>query len=365
MTTLALLLIFPLCWPFVAKLIWKHELTFAEVGANLAIGALVVTLGWALGKYGQTWDTEILNGAVTSKYSERVSCAHSYECNCYDSCSGSGDKRTCTRVCSTCYEHSYDVDWVLDTTVGNITIDRVDRQGTQEPLRFSRAAVDDPVARSSSFVNYIKAVPESLFNASAEASLVQSFAGQLPTYPSHIHDYHYVNRVLASGVSVPELSIWNLELAKTLRKLGPLKQANLVVVFTNAPSEQYANALRAAWLGGKKNDVVVVMGTPNYPSIEWVSVFSWSDAELFKVQLRDALRDLKEVRRDDFFTLVASHIEKGFVRKPMQDFAYLESQIEPPTWALVILVMLSIGASVLTSRFLAQNTIRTGINNYR
>ena len=41
-----------------------------------------------------------------------------------------------------------------------------------------------------------------------------------------------------------------------------------------------------------KNDVVVVMGTPSYPRIDWVQVLSWTDVELFKVQLRDELMDL-------------------------------------------------------------------------
>lgn len=348
MLTLLLLLIIPLSWPFIAKIIWHTDITVGEVFVNILIGVVVVTSGWAMGRYLEAADVQILNGEVTGKRSEKVSCSHSYSCNCTKN------------GCSTCYDHAYDVDWILDTTVGEVKIDRVNRRGTKEPPRFTQALPGDPVAQRSQYTNYIKAAPNSLFNHLENTRAVKQYEGQIPSYPSSIRDYHYVDRFIAHGVSVPDASNWNLELAHTLKRLGTTKQANSVIVVTKSPSTEFATALNAAWLGGKKNDVVVVIGAPEYPKIAWVRVLSWTKNELFKVQLRDALMDLKEVRREEVLHTLKHHIEKGFERRPMADFEYLKDEIELPTWAVVLLVILSLVASVGSSIWLTNVSLFGG-----
>ena len=349
MTTLILLMLFPLLWPIMAKVIWSHDITLGKMVLNICIGVIVVAGGWQLGRYAKAVDTEIINGQVVGKTSDEVSCSHSYSCNCRQTCTGSGSNQSCSQVCDTCYEHNHDVDWNLHTTVGRITIDRIDRQGVDEPPRYSRAAVGDPVAKTHRFQNYIKAAPDSLFNTLSEKKSFERFQSKVPEYPAHIYDYHYINRVLTVGSPVSDLAQWNADLSMRLRTLGPAKQANVVLVFTSEQDPDFANALKSAWLGGKKNDVIVVIGTPAYPTIEWVRVLSWTDRELFKVQLRDAIMDLKTVDRNAILDTVENLITSGFQRKHMADFEYLKNQIEPPTWAIVLLFILSVLASVGTS----------------
>lgn len=355
MGSLTLLMALPLVWPFVAKALWRHEISLPEMLVNLLVGCAVAGAGYYIGIYASGYDVEVLNGRLVAKTAERVACDHSYSCNCVQSCSGSGTNQSCSTVCSTCYDHAYDMDWLLKTEVGTIEVARVDRQGLVEPPRFTRAKPGDPVAQTQSYQNYIKAAPESLFNTAADAALVARYTAKLPEYPAHVYDYHYVNRVLVQGVPLPDLGQWQDELARILAKLGPAKQVNAVVVLTSEASPEYAQALRAHWLGGKKNDVVVVIGLPDYPRIGWVQVFSWSDQELFKVQLKDAIAHLGTLEREKLMLLLESHIQKGFVRKPMADFDYLKNEIELPLWALVILSLLSLGASITTSVFLSQN----------
>jgi len=366
MTTLALLLLAPLLWPLVAKWRYKHELTIPEVLLCLAIGLGITSAGWALGRFSQVADHEVLNGQVTSKTSERVSCEHSYQCNCVESCStDSNGNRSCSTTCSTCYDHSYDVDWLLKTSLSDIKIDRVDRRGLDEPPRFSVAKPGDPVAETSRYVNYIKGAPDSLFNALSEKQAKERFAAKLPDYPLNVHDYHYLNRVIPVGVQVPDLAEWNRALALRLRELGPAKQLNLVFVLTNETDPAYALALRAHWLGGKKNDVVVVLGTPKYPNIDWVNVISWTDQELFKVELRDALLSLKTAAPVPVLDVVEQHARKGYVRKPMADFDYLAYEIEPPDWALALLALLGLGASLVATRYFANNEVRAFSGSWR
>lgn len=360
MTYLAFLLLFPLAWPFFAKAKWGKEITYGELAANIGIGVFVVVVGWFGGRHLQTLDYEVLNGQVTRKASEHVSCDHSYSCNCRQTCSGTGKNRSCSQTCDTCYEHSYDVNWDLFTSVGTLKIDRIDKQGIWEPPRFSRAKVGDPVALSHGFTNYVKAAPDSLFNTAVEKSALMQFDKLVPPYPGNIYDYHYINRVLTQGVSVPDAAEWNRDLAMRLRSLGPTKQVNAIIVFTSQKDPQYATALRAAWLGGKKNDVIVVLGTPAYPAIEWVRVVSWTDEELFKVQLRDELSELKTADRTAVLDLMEKHIVTQYKRKHMKDFEFLQADIQPPTWLLVVLALVSIAVSVGASLYFARNDVREG-----
>lgn len=359
METLVFLLIFPLAWPFVAKLIWGHELTVREIGINVAIGVVVVTVGWFGGRAAMTSDFEVHNGEVLRKEIQPVSCEHSYSCNCREDCStDSTGRRSCSTTCDTCYEHLRDFDHVLVTNVGDVEIDRVDRQGVSVPPRYESARIGDPVALRKHFVNYIKGAPDSLFNALAERSAHQQFHASLPAYPDQVYDYHYVNRVLTTGPVIPDLANWNAQLAQLLRKLGPGKQANAVVVFTSSTDSAYADALRAEWLGGKKNDVVLVIGAPNYPEIAWTRVVSWTDNELFKSHLEQGVRDLKTATPEAVLGVLFEKTMAEFERKHMKDFEYLKWSIEPPTWLLWLLFVLSIVASVGASIWLSRNNER-------
>lgn len=353
MEYLLLVMALPVLWPFVAKALWGNEITLQELALNVLIAGLLSAAVYQAGKFYQTADSEILNGEVLSKASERVSCSHSYRCNCRETCTGSGSSRSCSTTCDTCHEHGYDVDWVLKTSVGNITIDRVDRQGIHEPARFSRATKGDPVAKTHLFTNYVKGAPESLFNTD-KGGAAERYLSTVPAYPLAVYDYHYVNRAVSVGVQVPDLTEWNRDLAVMLKRVGPAKEANVVVLFVNNPDPNYAESVRKAWLGGKKNDVIVVLGAPEYPKLSWARVVSWTDVELFKVQLRDALLDQEQIVRPAVLGVIEQSIMSSFKRKSMKDFEYLKSEIAPPTWVIAAAVLLGLVASVVLSLYFAE-----------
>lgn len=364
MLTLGLLLIIPVLWPFIAKAIWKHEITWIELLSNVLIVVLFVSLAYAGGSHLKTWDTQVLNGSVKSKSSDKVSCSHSYPCRCRTESSGFGKNRTSHMVCDTCYSHPYDVDWTLHSDLGDISIDRIDSQGVLRPPRYESASIGDPVAKSSSFTNYVKGAPDSLFNSFIEKQALSKYINKVPGYPLRVYDYHYLDRVLTVGVNVPDIREWNLGLANILRDLGPQKHANVIVVFTNETSPSFASAVKAGWLGGKFNDVVVVLGTPSYPAIEWVQVFSWSDADLFKVELRDLIYDMKVIDKDAILKVIHDEVKTKFVKKHAEDFAYLEDEISPPDWLIVVLSILGAIGSIILSRFFATNDSKDRRSGY-
>jgi len=354
-------LVIALVIPWVARIWLKSRLTYTEVAAQMGVVLLVVGIVFGFGLVGKTWDTEILNGEITGKESRHVSCSHDYKCRCHDvkteSCStDSNGKRSCTtshhEECDTCYEHSYDVSWFVDTNInGEFTVDRIDRRGLGEPPRWTLFKLGQPFSTTHQYTNYIQAVDASVFNFSF---IGQQFVPLIPQYPLNIYDYQYIDRVFAKGVNVPDLREWNYGIGLITKNLGPKKQVNVIIIFVNTTDHAYMQALRSAWLGGKKNDIVVVIATPKYPEIAWVDVLSWSDSELFKVELKDAIHDLETVDRAKILTLIHDKTLSSFQRKQMRDFKYLEWEIQPSDgvmWFAIILALIgSIGLTWFFSK---------------
>lgn len=340
-----IILIFPVVWPFIARIVFHSTITWTEMALNVVLVLVLVSAVWVAGRYAETADREVWNGEVTGKDSYRVSCSHSYPCNCRTVTVGTGKSRTTTTQCDTCYEHSYDIDWVVHSNVGKIYINRVDRQGLHEPPRWTRAYKGEPVATTHMYTNYIKASDNSLFNASQQ-NLVKKFEKLIPEYPLEVYDYHYIDRVLAVDVDVPDLDKWNFELAQYLRELGPKKQANVVIVIVNTDNPLYMDALRSAWKGAKKNDIVVTIGVTDYPNISWANAWSWSKNEMVNVTLRDEITNIGTLDRSVVLKTINDTVMKYFERRPMAEFEYLKDEIEPPLWVQILAGIIAVLGSV-------------------
>ena len=340
MITFYILLLIPFIFALIIKFVLHKSISFVEMFSMVTVTTLIISATYQAGVYGETHDTLIINGLVTSKAKERVSCRHSYQCHCHTRCSGFGETRSCSQICDTCYEHSFDNDWNAYTTIGTWTISTIDRQGLNGPLRWKDIKSGDPVSKTESYVNYVKAVPESLFNFNMK--LVEDFKGGIPAYPIDIYDYYKINRIVLDGVNVPDVSQLNTDLSKVLGALGPTKQVNAVIVITKHKSAMYAKVLQASWIGAKKNDVIIVIGADEYPKIAWVSVFGWAKHDIFNVQLRDELKEIGVVDRTKIISAIYTNIQKNYVRKPMAEYEYLKDQIEPPMWVSILAIVLSL-----------------------
>jgi hypothetical protein len=119
---------------------------------------------------------------------------------------------------------------------------------------------------------------------------------------------------------------------------------NAIVVIAKTDDPNYEYALRDAWEGANKNDVVLVIGSKNYPTIDFVRVISWTKNELFKVELRDNVQELGTIQRAPIMNLLQTQISKNFERRRMREFEYLKAEIDPPTWVLVTIIVLILGS---------------------
>ncbi len=342
--SLFLLLIIPLFINLCSKIWLKNNINWQELAISV-VASLVVVVGiHQLGVYAQVHDTEIWNGAVTHKQKETTSCEHSYSCNCTRDKDGH-------QTCDTCYKHTNDYDWKVYSTAGDIEVDRIDEQGDDEPPRWTKFQKGQPISVEHSFDNYVRAVPESVINA---GPMSEEEAAKYPSYPS-VYDLQYVNR----AINMPDQKWWNDNLAEVLKTLGPAKQVNIVMVRTQS-GEQYASRMARAWLNGKQNDVIVIIGTDTTSNVvSWVKVIGWSELPLFNIQLADTIKSIGTLdRKQEIVDAIVNQINTNFVRTHMSEYDHLRDNISPPTWAIILAALLSIVTSVCCAYYFNREDVR-------
>lgn len=332
-------------------------------GTFFLVSLLTILVAFYGSQAAATADVEIWNGKVLGKQRVQDTYEESYQCNCRTVTSGSGQNRTTRTECDTCYRTHYTVDWNVASTLGPFKVDSADSlsrsvYNTPDPHRWTIVQKDDPVSTKNNYTNYIQAVPESLFRPAPER-VQKQFAGLIPPYPDQIYDLYRINRFLTPGYTTPDSAKWNADISNMLRDLGPRKQVNAIVVIAKTDDSNYEYALRDAWCGAKKNDVVLLIGSKTWPTIDFVRVLTWSKSETFKIELRDAVQNLGTIQREPIMALLEQQISKNFVRRHMKEFEYLKAEIDPPNWVLALCTVLIVAYGVFGAWILNQGRFRT------
>jgi hypothetical protein len=331
-------------------------ITWKEFLLHLGIQVIIALIGMAILMYQNVWYTEIWNSYVTSKQKERVSCEHSYDCNCYYTYStDSKGHTTSTRHCMTCYEHDYDIDWaVYDNIKNRIEIRRIDRQGLDEPQRWTDVEINDPVSKTHSYKNYLKASNTTVYREDKAKDLVKKYLKELPGYPSTIYDYYKLNRFIDVDklLTENEYKELNLKLSFINGQLGKEKQCNIIVVLTNNRTREYFDALLTYWQGANKNDIVIVINSQQDRKINSVYIHSLVYSDLVNVKLRDNIIALKTLNIDKLISTIKSDINQYYQRKRMRDFEYLKNNLLIEWWQYMIFIVIgTIVSSILVYQF--------------
>lgn len=356
-----LALIGPILVAIFAKRYFGNEISKRETVAQIGIGIAIGFIVSALLAYGQLYDNEIITGEITSKQRIEDSYEESYDCNCRSVKSGDST----TTVCDTCWRTIYTIDWYLKSTIGDIPIDSESSEwrsvwNTPDPVPFTTAKVGTACSIERSYQNYIKASPDSLFNSSEFRNT--SFDESIPAYPS-VYMYYKLQHALTADAAVTSdiQSMFTQEVRKRLKRTNVNSHPNIIFVFTKDIDRNFRYALERKWLGGKKNDLIVVIGTANYPNVSWSEVItlgSTSGNELTAVKIQQAVEstDLDPVATvQNVFDVVA----ENFDMKSIEDFKYLQDEQEITFWQAILIVLASIVISIIVSILFARNTIRS------
>jgi len=335
------LLAVPLLVALAGYLFSKGKVTLKELGVQMGVQLVVAASAAAIVHYNNVHDTEVWNGRVVQKQRNKVSCEHDYQCNPYPcNCDSKGNCSTCYH---TCYEHTYDVDWDIYTSNPGevVSIHRVDRQGLREPPRYAKVQLGEPTTLPHGYTNYIKAAPDSLFR---HQGLIEKYKASIPDYPDDLYDYYHINKVVQVGIQVADLGSWDKGLEDVNADVGRPKQANVILVLAKGQPQEYFYALEEAWIGGKKNDIVLVVGVDDQLSPQWATVMAWTTSEMFKVRLRDDVVAEGTLTRDKVMDDLRKDVTQYYARKPMADFEYLEASITPTPlqWGLSLGISLAI-----------------------
>lgn len=104
---------------------------------------------------------------------------------------------------------------------------------------------------------------------------------------------------------------------------------------------------KASWIGGKKNDIVLIYNISN-GSVKpnWSRVFGWSESEICKRNLESIL--LSNPINDNILELISNEIAANYKIKDWTKFDYLT--IEPRNihyiWFFIILILTQVSLYV-------------------
>ena len=361
-----LIILIPILWFLSAKVIFHKVINFQEVIVSCLLTSLIVLGLASSSKLEKLQDTEIWNGYVTSKSPVRKSCSSGWNdtkdsfCRMYDTrtvvdyielrpvYNSKGMQTGVTPVThyKTQYEYDYtwEQNWYVESTLRQYEITRSDRQGAKEPNRWTKVKKGDPVSITEKYDNFVKAVPDSLFN-NLDINLEQ-FNGKIPTYPV-VNDYYSIDRVIEVDYSDSTLSDLNYELGKALGRLNPHKQVNANIIITAIQDASFKYAVEYKWVGGKKNDVTIFLGMkPGTQDISWVDVmtFAMNDNNgIFTSTLKSEIYELGSISdTDSLVNLIEAKINKHFDLPEMETYQFLEDEITPSTDALIIAAIINL-----------------------
>jgi hypothetical protein len=197
------------------------------------------------------------------------------------------------------------------------TLEHNSRQIGGDPFDYETScpsSIIEPIHCQKSVVNRLKAA-QSVFNFVKVSPETEKL---LFKYPESNNPFSS-NRVLGTTTSKISAKQWDILNAK----LGPIKKVNLIIVGFDSSDHTLAESQKALWIGGKKNDLVLVYGNG------WSRVFGWSDSDILKRDLEQLL--LQNPVDENFLPQIERLIFAEYEKTNWHKFDHLS--VEPNGWA--------------------------------
>ena len=346
----AFLLYYQIGTPDSRKVKGTHSLTLMDFTPAI-VAAVVVFILLTAFRVGitanATADWMTINSVVTKKYKDAVSCSHSYSCNCRVVMSSDG--KTSSTTCDTCYEHNEDYDWVVKSDIGKTYINRIDRQGDEEPPRWKMVEIGEPYSTQIRHTNYLKSSPLSVFKDYEEFDKVI-----IPERPN-VYDYYRIKHTVNFNSSWTKgINEIDKLLTTALSKTSPVVKANVVVIFYGG-DDKILQATKVRTYGGRINDQTIMVKVEPDGKIINVYPFSWTLNNMVNVKLRDDIMGLGNLngKSQEFVNIINENMKKYYSKRKNDAHDYLRYNMVFPTWFYVmcgIFPFLGIVAVILVNR---------------
>lgn len=366
-----------LMWQF-----WRHKVVWWEFIIPFATSLILVGICKFAFSHSQTRDVEYWGGWVTKAeyYEDWNEYIHR---TCYrQSCSGTGNNRTCTSIPYDCSYVDYHPEYwratdsngqghrltkgFWNSLCGQFQVKPVfvdlrrnyhTNDGDKYVCKFKgEYELLEPVTTIHSYENRVQAA-KSVYNFE-EIDEEQIAQYGLHPYPETRKRLTYTPVILSKKL-IPGQQTWEGRFQKLNALYGARYEVRVwVLLFHNQPLEASLKQ-EALWKGGNKNEIVITIGLDNDSKVQWARVFSWTEKEAVKVALRNNL--IERAKKGEPLNLEALHfdtinvIESYWERKKFEDFSYLT--VEPPMWSVILTFFLVLGVNIGTSAFVILNPI--------
>jgi len=369
----------------------RGRFAWAELPLQLAVSFLTIGALYALfySTSANLTDTEVWNGwASRAEYYEAWTEEVTYTEQ--EACGTDKDGNTIYQTVTKTREDYHGPEWKVQTTVGDFSTDeniyrayvaRFGKEKKEDLHRLNQVSFGDgnmylvshngakddrlvPASREHFFINYLRA-SDSIRKVSGAVSGFQELLRPYPRVHAGVYGPIVFDRVIDANVNAP--AAWkqtvNQILDQALTRLGSDFQVNILVYLAKTSDAQFGYALEEAWVKGKKNDVIVVIGANNFPALDFVHVMAWTKVEEFPITLRNRLRELADISDAAALAdIIVDQIKQppqqgGFVRLPMADLEYLIADIKLPWWCQVLIVIIGGAVSWFTSLLLIENDL--------
>lgn len=153
----------------------------------------------------------------------------------------------------------------------------------------------------------------------------------------------------------PLLGIKNEQASKLLSKwngkLGVYKRSHMLICVYKNKSMTSATKQQSYWKGGNKNEVVLCIGIDNQNKINWTYVFSWTDNQLLKIELRDEIMAMDTLDLNKIINHFGKKVNhtKGYIKKSFKEFSYIN--VEPTTRTMIVTFGITIMLTVVICLF--------------
>jgi len=340
----------------VGGVLWfrSREVVWFEWAAGAAIAFITAGIFHYLAVSGMTGDIETLSGQVVRathhpEWVERYTRDHESR----------DSKGNVTRRWTTTHYRTHSEYWDADCEYGGdySSDHKIDEQfwqqikrkfknvETEKPYKsgfysgdkntyvsYNRTGFVYPTTRLHSFENRIKAAP-SLFSFSKVPTnvVVQPWPENPDPFASQ--------RLMGTA----SLLFDKLEFDRMNSRLGPNKRVNVIMVGFVKEGLQHGHWQEAAWVGGKKNDLVICFGgmSKDKPAA-WAYVFGWTEKNLCKRQIESLL--LEQPATPALLKAIEAEVVKTYTIKDWSKFDYIT--VQPPTWSYWVFFIVLGGSQV-------------------